>query len=140
MASLAQPIEPTQRIDTIRAGLPAAAARGFLAGLDLPLGALMQGLAIAPATFNRKVARGESLSPAESERILGLSALVDKVQTMVEESGDPTGFDAAAWLSSWLAEPVPALGWQRPLDLLDTMAGQQLVHDTLDRMQSGAYA
>jgi uncharacterized protein (DUF2384 family) len=59
---------------------------------------------------------------------------------MVEESGNPEGFDAQNWVSHWLREPVPALGGERPVDLLDTMEGQALVSETLARMQSGSYA
>ena len=59
---------------------------------------------------------------------------------MVKESGDPEGFNAAEWLSRWLREPLPALGGQMPIKLLDTMAGQALVSQALSRIQSGAYA
>ena len=59
---------------------------------------------------------------------------------MVEESGDPQGFDAAAWLSTWIEEPLPALGGARPVDIMDTMEGQALVSTLLAQIQSGAYA
>lgn len=50
------------------------------------------------------------LSKDESKRVRGMEALIDMLQTMVEESGDPTGFDAARALSGWLRTPLPALG------------------------------
>ena len=66
--------------------------------------------------------------------------LLAKVTLMVEKSGNPEGFDAVAWLSRWLADPVPALGGARPIDLIGTTEGRELVATTLDQMLSGAYA
>lgn len=59
---------------------------------------------------------------------------------MVRESGDPQGFNAAEWLSRWLRETLPALGGRMPITLLDPMASQALVSQTLSRVHSGAYA
>ena len=74
------------------------------------------------------------------ERVVGLVKLVGQIEAMVEESGDPEGFDAPEWLSRWLREPLPALGGDRPINLLDTMEGQALVSRALAQMQSGAFA
>jgi uncharacterized protein (DUF2384 family) len=72
--------------------------------------------------------------------VLGIAGLVGQLQAIVEESGDPEGFDAMRWLSRWLREPLSALGGDKPLSLLDTMEGQSLVANTLAKMQSGAFA
>jgi len=142
MATLAfqLPSSPVEHIARIRAGLPARDAKALLAAFALPLGQLLAALAIPVATFNKKVAAGGSLAPDESERVLGLVAMADQVQRMVEESGDPMGFDATAWLSDWLQRHVPALGGERPLAFLDTNSGQRLVSDLIARMQTGAYS
>ena len=66
--------------------------------------------------------------------------LVGQLEAMVEESGDPDSFDAPGWLSRWLREPLPALGGDKPINLLDTMEGQALISRALAQMQSGAYA
>ena len=92
------------------------------------------------ATINRRVKRKEQLQPAEGERVLCVARLVAQVQNIVDVSGDPEGFDATGWMSRWLNEPLPALGGVCPVDLLDTMEGQALVSNTLNQMQSGAYA
>ena len=81
-----------------------------------------------------------TLSPGESERIIGLARIVGQLETLIQESGDPEGFDAAAWMSRWLNDPVPALGGMRPIDLMDTVEGRSLVSTTLAKLQSGAYA
>ena len=94
------------------------------------------------ATMHRRVkGKGQlQLQRAEGERVLCVARLVGQVQNIVDESGDPQGFDATAWVSRWLNEPLPALGGVRPLDLLDTTAGQALVSNTLAQIHSGAYA
>ena len=74
------------------------------------------------------------MTPQTADRIL------EQVQTMVRQSGEPAGFDAAAWLSRWLSEPLPALGGTRPIDLLNTAEGEAQVSTILARIQSGAYA
>ncbi len=92
------------------------------------------------ATIDRKAAADQTLPPAESERVIGMASLIGQVQAMVEESGDAADFNAAAWLSHWLKEPLGALGGRRPLDYMDTITGQALVSRTLAQIQSGAYA
>ena len=71
---------------------------------------------------------------------IGVARLVAQVQRIVDESGDPEGFDATAWTSRWLDEPLPALNGVCPVDLLDTMEGQALVSNAIAQIQSGAYA
>ena len=66
--------------------------------------------------------------------------LIRQVATMVQESGDPTGFDAATWLARWIDEPLAPLGGRTPSELLGTVEGQAVVADLLARMQSGAYS
>jgi putative toxin-antitoxin system antitoxin component (TIGR02293 family) len=131
---------PADRIRIIKAGVPAAKAKRMIADLHFDQSFLLGALNLKTATVNRKAARDQSLSPEESERVIGVAKLVGQVQAMVEQSGDPAGFNAPKWLSQWLREPVPALGGQRPVDLLDTIEGQALVAQTLGQMQSGAYA
>ena len=123
-----------------KSGLGARDAKVILGQLRVPQGEALTALHIPVATVNRKAKTNAPLSPAEGERVLGLGRLLGQLQTMVRESGNPEGFDASAWLSSWMSAPVPALGGARPLDLMDTMTGQALVSQVLAQMQSGAYA
>lgn len=69
-----------------------------------------------------------------------IATLTALVQRMVDESGEPAGFDARAWLDQWLLEVAPALGHRRPLDVLSEPGGLDLVHNFLQRAQSGAYS
>ena len=145
---------PQERIEVIKRGLQASEAKRIIAILAIGQGAVLKALDLSPATVNKKAKHDQALSPGESERVLGVAGLridlphptggvaklVGQLEAMVRESGDPDGFDAAAWMSEWLKQPVPALGGARPLDLLDTIEGQNLVSTVLAQMQSGAYA
>jgi putative toxin-antitoxin system antitoxin component (TIGR02293 family) len=131
---------PLDRIKRVKAGVSAAEAKEILSDLAIPSGRIADVLGIPVSTLNRKAKVAQKLSTDEGERVLGLAKLVGQVQAMVEDSGDPKGFDARVWTAHWLNEPLPALGGARPVDLMDTMEGQGLVSDTLARIQSGAYA
>jgi uncharacterized protein (DUF2384 family) len=99
-------------------------------------------LKLSIATVNRKANLGEELSPEDSERVVGMANLIGQVQTMVEQSGDAAGFDAARWVARWLAKLNPALAGECPASYMDT--GQKLVYkrnpQLLAMMQSGAWA
>ena len=131
---------PLERIDMIRRGIPASEAKRIFAELSIGQAEGFKALNLSPATVNKKAKQGGTLSREESERVVGLAKLVGQVEAMVQESGDPTNFDARAWLARWLTEPLPAFGGVRPADLVDTMEGQALVSAALARIQSGAYA
>jgi len=131
---------PLERIKLVKSRLPASQAKIIISDLAIPSGSASRALHVSVSTLNRKTKLREALTQDESERVLGLAKLIGQVQSMVDESGDPEGFDARAWTARWLSEPLPALGGARPLDLMDTMEGQGLVAETLARIQSGAYA
>lgn len=75
----------------------------------------------------------------EKARASGIASLIAQVQIMVEDSGNPEGFDAATWVGRWIDRPLPALGGQRPAELMDTPDGRALVSNIVACMQSGAY-
>ncbi len=131
---------PLERISMIKHGVRATEAKRMIAEFAIGQGAVLKALKLSPATVNKKAKQDRALSPGESERVIGFARLVGQLQAVVQESGNPEGFDAAAWMSRWLSDPVPALGGARPIDLMDTMEGQALVSTTLAQLQSGAYA
>ncbi|CAE6788587.1 DUF2384 domain-containing protein [Paraburkholderia aspalathi] len=65
--------------------------------------------------------------------------LVVQVQTMVDDSGNPAGFDASGWTCTWLIQSNPALGGQRPVAYLATRDGRDRIANLLAMAQSGAY-
>lgn len=131
---------PADRIAMIKGGLEASAAKVIMTYISGSKSEALRAVDISQATMNRWLKAHAKLPPAESERILGVGRLVGQVEAMVEESGDPKGFDARAWLTRWLGEPLAALGGVCPRDLLDTIEGQRMVSEALARMRSGAYA
>jgi putative toxin-antitoxin system antitoxin component (TIGR02293 family) len=130
---------PLERIAMIKGGIPAIEAKRIFADLAIGQSAAFKALRLSPATVNKKAKQDQILSPGESERVIGVAKLVGQLEAMIQESGDPTEFDAAAWMARWLKEPLPALGGARPVDLMDTMEGQALVATALAQVQSGAY-
>lgn len=134
---------PVHRIGLIRNGVDAAEFKVFVAGLDIQQEKVFTMLDIATATVNRKASRNETLSREDSEKVVGMAKLIGQVESMLAESGDPAltpNFDAARWLTHWMAQPLPALGGVAPADYMDTIEGQEMIARLLTMMQTGAYA
>lgn len=131
---------PLERIKMIRQGVAASEAKRMFSELLIGQGAAFKALNLSTATINKKAKQGETLSPDESERVVGFASLVGQLEAMIQDSGDLTNFNARGWMARWLTEPLPAFGGARPADLVDTMEGQRLVSSALAQIQSGAYA
>jgi hypothetical protein len=60
---------------------------------------------------------------------------------MLQDNADAhaMNFDVVAWLTTWIEQPVPALGGVTPASLMVTQGGGELVSDVLKSMASGAY-
>lgn len=77
------------------------------------------------------------MDPVDPQHIAALAAVVQRI---VNESGDPKGFDALDWTSTWLHESVPALGGARPIEYMGTPDGRMLIESLILQTQSGAYS
>jgi putative toxin-antitoxin system antitoxin component (TIGR02293 family) len=133
-------LPPLERIKLIKRGI---SARWFLKvseRMGMSKRSLYKTIGVAKATVTRRARHNSRLDENATERVLAMMTLLGQVESMVEESGTIEGFDASAWTADWLASPQPALGGNRPGDLMDTADGRALVSDLLARMQSGAYA
>lgn len=124
----------------VKCGMRPWVVKSLAADLKIETSRLIDHLAIPRSTYNRKFKDRSALNVTESERVLGVAKLVGQVQAMVEGNEDAAGFDAAAWVGNWLESPLPAIGNSKPIDLMDTSPGQELVSQLLQQMQSGAYA
>jgi putative toxin-antitoxin system antitoxin component (TIGR02293 family) len=129
-----------ERVRIVKQGVPASVVDVMARRMAIPKERLIGTLGLARATIDRKAREHKALSTDESSRVLGMARLVGQVQAMVEESGNPEGFNAAEWVAGWLERPLPALGGQRPAELMDTPEGQGIVSQLVARMQSGAYS
>lgn len=132
--------DPVVRMDLVRHGVPAQSVPALAEALDMSRDELVRELGLARATVERKLRSGGHLGQAESERVLGVVYLIAQVRRIVEESGDPAGFDAARWVADWLRAPAPALGGRPPVEYMDTAEGRAIVSRLVAQMQSGAYA
>ncbi len=129
-----------ERIGIVKRGMPAKTVEAMAKLMAVPKDRLVATLGLARATVNRKARDNKALSADDSARLLGMARLVGQVQQMVAESGDPQGFDSAAWVAQWLENPLPALGGQKPAAFMDTADGQALAATLVARMQTGAYS
>lgn len=132
--------DPIERIDLIKRGVPATEVEALAKRMAIPKDRLVSTLGLARATVDRKAKENKPLSSDDSSRVVGMARLVGQVQSMVDESGNPDGFNAAEWVARWLETPLAALGSRCPAEFMDTSDGQRLVSDLMARMQSGAYA
>ena len=136
-------LDPLRYIHLARAGIPASATEMLAQALHMPAARMHKALNLPASTVARKIKLQENLPVDQSERVIQTMRLVGLAQRLVSEYGDPElsqGFDAARWFGEWIEEPNPALGMQKPVDLLDTAAGASLVESLLNKMVSGVYA
>jgi uncharacterized protein (DUF2384 family) len=71
----------------------------------------------------------------------GWASLLNIANDIVRNSTAPeaAGFDTATWLRQWIELPQPALGGQKPVDLIGTPAGLAAVERVLGAIESGAF-
>ena len=65
--------------------------------------------------------------------------LVDVVHTIVCTSGKNENFDAKAWVEDWLDHPLPALGFKKPNEFMDTDDGRAEINRLLQASAAGVY-
>ena len=131
-------LTPYDSVIALKAGIPIRHIDALATRMQLRKGALIDALRLPSA--KRKARPDGKLSQDESERVLGLEYLIGQIHTMIEESGEPEGFDAAQWLGQWMFKQVPALGGETPASLMDSITGQKFISNLLAMSQSGAYA
>ena len=131
---------PEERVSLIRNGVPASRIADLVEAMHISRKRLLDMLNLPDASIRRKIRQGAMLSTEQAERVIGLERLIGQIVSMVEDSGDPKGFDAAGWIGKWLELPVPAFGGAKPADFMDTMTGQTLVSSLLVKVQAGVFA
>jgi putative toxin-antitoxin system antitoxin component (TIGR02293 family) len=109
-----------ERADIVEHGVPARFLERLAVELAVSKEKLYHIIGVSRATADRKLKADQVLSAADSEHVIGMARLVGQVQQIVQESGDPAGFDAGRWVTAFLDAPSPALGGRRPRDLMRT--------------------
>lgn len=132
-------MQPLERIEQITAGVAAQEVMRLARAMGRSKERVAQMLGLALTTIDRKAQKGELLNPEQSERVVATAKLIGQVEVMIEESGEPEGFNAAAWFADWLDTPLPALAGRKPVQLMSTAEGRELLGRLLATAQSSAY-
>src|SRR5215470_9947614 len=114
-----------------RQGLPSATLSKLSGSLGWTRAALIEQLGIAPRTAARRLRRKEPLSTTESERVLRVARVLARAIEVFESR------DAA---KQWLQEASTALGERKPIDLLATDIGTEVVLNELGKIDHGFFA
>jgi len=129
-----------ERIDLINNGAPPEMLTAIAKSMHRSKESFVRLIGMSATTANRRLSKDEPFSTNDSERLVATAKLIGQVQSMVQESGDATGFDAAQWFNQWLERRLPALNNRRPAEFMTTAEGRQLLSTLLASAQSGAYA
>ena len=122
--------EPAALIAAVKAGLDVRVFVDLARRLGVSEARLAEIAGIASTTLTRRKRAG-TLSPAESERVLRLAALLERAAHVFEDE---------AGAADWLRAPNLALGGDTPLALADTELGAREVEDLLGRLEHGVYS
>lgn len=119
-----------QLISITREGLPASTIGNLATHLGLSVSEFSALLPISERTIQRYTSE-KQLSKGISDHLLQIARIYAKSVEVFEHKEHAV---------SWLKTPCPALGNLRPLDLLDTYSGVELVLNELNRIDYGVFA
>ncbi|NVO29655.1 DUF2384 domain-containing protein [Hymenobacter sp. P5342] len=112
-------------------GLSVQAVRALQRHLGFSNKEMSAVLGVSESTLTRREQNQKPLTLDESEKAIQLSAVLAKGMEVFEEEAD---------LHFWLNSPIPALGGQKPKDLLYSVIGRGQVHDILGRIEHGHFS
>ncbi len=115
----------------IEAGFPATVVRDFALASGMTVTDLGHIVGTSERTMSRKIANGERLEAAQSDRAY---RLFDAVARAIHAFGD------VEKAGRWMRRDVLSLGGFRPIDLLRTEIGTRDVLSALDRVEFGGVA
>ena len=88
-------------------------------------------LSISESTYQRRIRAKSRLTQDETEKAVSLSEIYAKGVDVFRNQSD---------FETWLQTKIPAIGNQRPTDMLDSMIGRQQVMDELNRILHGVFS
>jgi putative toxin-antitoxin system antitoxin component (TIGR02293 family) len=130
----ASPKDALDAHDLIARGLPASALDHLVGRLIIidKTDSLEKAVGMSLRTYQRrKDAPAKPLSQEQSGRAWKFAEILTKATAV---------FGSQAEAERWLESPAIGLDQRRPLDLLSTPAGVELVEDHLARLEYGVYA
>ena len=121
--------------EMIMRGFPATALTRLVANVSLfqRPDAFEKAIGISQRTFQRRKAEAmpKTLSSEQSGRAWKFAEILSKATTV---------FGSQEEAEQWLERPAIGLNQHRPIDLLATTAGTELVEQYLERIEFGVYA
>ncbi|SAK89111.1 antitoxin [Caballeronia catudaia] len=123
---------PLQAHDVVTRGLPVALARDMIDEYGVvSREALLLAIGVSERTLQRGKDESRLLDSNATDRLLRLASIT-------EQSIDVLGSKEAA--EQWLSQPAIGLDQRRPIDLLQSSEGAELVKTLLTRMDYGVYS
>ena len=129
-----QPESALDAHELILKGLPARALSHLMGELIVlePTTSLGKAIGMSLRTYQRHSGgKTRPLSAEQSSRTWKFAEILAKATTI---------FGTQAEAEAWLQRPAIGLDQRRPIDLLSTPAGVELVEDHLQRLEYGVYA
>jgi putative toxin-antitoxin system antitoxin component (TIGR02293 family) len=120
--------------ELLAAGLPGTALDHLVKGLQVldKADSLEKGLGMSLRTYQRRQERPvQPLSQEQSGRAWQFAEILARATDLLGSQEEA---------ERWLQKPAMALDGRRPIDLLSTPAGVELVDDHLVRLEYGVYA
>ena len=122
--------------ERIVAGLPRSAVVHLVSSLrEIKLDESMRALNISSRTWHRikadKAELGKLLDVDQSARVWSMAEILAKAQGVLGTREEA---------EEWLSRPAMALDSHRPIELMATPQGSELVRTLLERMEYGVYA
>lgn len=124
---------PLDAHELLARGLPGRALIHFIEGLEVldRTVSLEKGVGMSMRTFQRhKDSPAKALSQDQSGRAWRFAEILAKATAV---------FGSQPEAEAWLERPATGLDRQRPIDLLATPVGAELVEDFLTRLEHGVY-
>jgi len=125
---------PLDAHEMILEGIPGRAFENLVDGLSVisPSEAFESAIGMSLRTFQRyKANTMRVLSPEQGSRAWNFASALARATVV---------FGSQAEAEGWMLRPAMGLNERRPIDLLATTAGTELVQTYLDRMDYGVYA
>jgi putative toxin-antitoxin system antitoxin component (TIGR02293 family) len=115
----------------LREGLEVRSVKHLIGTLSaIPRNEALTAFGVSWRTIERK-ARKKPLSPEQSGRVFKFAEVLAKATDV---------FGSQEEAEAWLSRPAVGLNRQRPIDLLETAAGVELVESFLTRLDYGVYS
>jgi putative toxin-antitoxin system antitoxin component (TIGR02293 family) len=126
-----RPGTPVEVHDLILRGLPVESVAFLITRVvNLPKATVVEkGIGISQRTMQRHAPKGR-LSPEQGNRAWKFATILAKAIKV---------FGSREAAEGWLQRPAVGLNGQRPIDLLTTVAGAELVENFLGRLEYGVY-